>query len=48
MLTGRPRSTSLVDLGLPVSMADVDVALRQSFENVMADGHRAADACAKR
>jgi lipoyl(octanoyl) transferase len=26
--------TSLVDLGLPVTMADVDVALRQSFEEV--------------
>lgn len=26
--------TSLVDLGLPVSMADVDVALRQAFEEV--------------
>ncbi|ARU00383.1 octanoyltransferase [Yoonia vestfoldensis] len=27
--------TSLVDLGLPVSMADLDVALRQSFHDVM-------------
>jgi lipoyl(octanoyl) transferase len=26
--------TSLVDLGLPVTMADVDVALRRSFEQV--------------
>src|SRR3954452_7671565 len=26
--------TSLVDLGLPVTMEDVDVALRQAFENV--------------
>jgi len=26
--------TSLVDLGLPVTMADVDVALRQAFESV--------------
>jgi lipoyl(octanoyl) transferase len=26
--------TSLVDLGLPVTMADVDIALRQSFEGV--------------
>jgi lipoyl(octanoyl) transferase len=26
--------TSLVDLGLPVTMADVDVALRQSFEEI--------------
>ncbi len=27
--------TSLVDLGLPVTMDDVDVALRRSFDNVM-------------
>lgn len=27
--------TSLVDLGLPVAMADLDVALRQSFQSVM-------------
>lgn len=27
--------TSLVDLGLPVSMADLDVALRQSFEDAL-------------
>jgi lipoyl(octanoyl) transferase len=26
--------TSLVDLGLPVTMEDVDVALRQAFEDV--------------
>ena len=26
--------TSLVDLGLPVTMADVDVALRQAFEEI--------------
>ena len=26
--------TSLVDLGLPVTMADLDVALRQSFDEV--------------
>jgi lipoyl(octanoyl) transferase len=26
--------TSLVDLGLPVTMADVDVALRQAFQDV--------------
>ncbi len=26
--------TSLVDLGLPVTMADVDIALRQAFEEV--------------
>ena len=29
--------TSLVDLGLPVTMADLDAALRQSYETVMAD-----------
>ncbi|MEM9551073.1 MAG: lipoyl(octanoyl) transferase LipB [Pseudomonadota bacterium] len=28
--------TSLVDLGLPVTMADLDVALRQSFDTVFA------------
>jgi len=28
--------TSLVDLGLPVTMADVDVALRQTFDDVFA------------
>jgi lipoyl(octanoyl) transferase len=26
--------TSLVDLGLPVTMADVDIALRQAFAEV--------------
>jgi lipoyl(octanoyl) transferase len=26
--------TSLVDLGLPVTMADVDVALRREFEGL--------------
>lgn len=31
--------TSLVDLGLPVTMADLDVALRRSFEAVFT-GHR--------
>jgi len=29
--------TSLVDLGLPVTMEDVDVALRQAFEEVFGD-----------
>ncbi|WP_299750416.1 lipoyl(octanoyl) transferase LipB [uncultured Tateyamaria sp.] len=29
--------TSLVDLGLPVTMEDVDVALRQSFDSVFSD-----------
>jgi len=29
--------TSLIDLGLPVSMADVDVALRRSFDAVFRD-----------
>lgn len=29
--------TSLVDLGLPVSMADVDVALKRSFDDVFGD-----------
>ena len=33
--------TSLVDLGLPVSMADVDVALRQSFDQTFGDPARA-------
>ena len=27
--------TSLVDLGLPVTMEDVDVALRKTFDQVM-------------
>ena len=30
--------TSLVDLGLPVTMADLDIALRSTFEDVFA-GH---------
>jgi lipoyl(octanoyl) transferase len=30
--------TSLVDLGLPVTMADVDTVLRQTFEKVFATG----------
>jgi lipoyl(octanoyl) transferase len=34
--------TSLVDLGLPVAMTDVDLALRRSFETVMT---RRAPAC---
>jgi lipoyl(octanoyl) transferase len=29
--------TSLVDLGLPVSMADLDVALKVSFERIFGD-----------
>ena len=29
--------TSLVDLGLPVTMADVDIALRQAFSEVFGD-----------
>ena len=32
--------TSLVDLGLPVTMADVDVALRQAFGEVFGAGAR--------
>jgi lipoyl(octanoyl) transferase len=38
--------TSLVDLGLPVSMADVDVALRQTFEDVFGASKPAAQATA--
>lgn len=30
--------TSLVDLGLPVTLADLDVALRSSFDKVFAEG----------
>ena len=30
-------TTSLVDLGLPVTLADVDVALRRTFEVAFAD-----------
>ena len=35
--------TSLADLGLPVSMADADVALRAAFEEVFGDGAGTAD-----
>jgi lipoyl(octanoyl) transferase len=39
--------TSLVDLGLPVAMTDVDVALRQAFAEVFGDaGARVAEAIA--
>jgi lipoyl(octanoyl) transferase len=31
--------TSLTDLGLPVTMADLDVALRQTFDGVFGDTH---------
>jgi lipoyl(octanoyl) transferase len=34
--------TSLVDLGLPVTLADVDVALRQSFEELFGSTHALA------
>ena len=34
--------TSLVDLGLPVTMADVDIALRQAFEEVFGAVKRAS------
>lgn len=34
--------TSLVDLGLPVTLPDVDVALRQAFEEIFGDTERAA------
>lgn len=30
--------TSLVDLGLPVTLADLDVALRETFEEVFGPG----------
>jgi len=33
--------TSLVDLGLPVTMADADTALRKSFERVFGPTHMA-------
>ncbi len=36
--------TSLVDLGLPVNMSDLDVALRRSFDAVMAPSGAAAPA----
>ena len=29
--------TSLVDLGLPVTMGDVDIALRKAFEDVFGE-----------
>jgi lipoyl(octanoyl) transferase len=32
--------TSLADLGLPVSMADVDVAMKNAFANVFGTGGR--------
>jgi lipoyl(octanoyl) transferase len=35
--------TSLVDLGLPVTMTDVDVALRQAFGDVFGDAAQAAE-----
>jgi lipoyl(octanoyl) transferase len=35
--------TSLVDLGLPVTMADVDVALKQAFADVFGPAKTAAD-----
>jgi lipoyl(octanoyl) transferase len=38
--------TSLVDLGLPVSMEDVDVALRQAFGEVFGASERTARAAA--
>jgi lipoyl(octanoyl) transferase len=31
--------TSLADLGLPVTLADLDVALRQTFDGVFGDAH---------
>jgi len=34
--------TSLVDLGLPVSMADIDIALRNSFDSVFGADRRSA------
>jgi lipoyl(octanoyl) transferase len=36
--------TSLVDLGLPVSMMDADVALKRAFENVFGAGTMPVDA----
>jgi len=35
--------TSLVDLGLPVTMADVDVALKQAFEEIYGPARAPAD-----
>ncbi|WP_416882868.1 lipoyl(octanoyl) transferase LipB [Marivita sp.] len=37
--------TSLVDLGLPVTMDDVDVALRQSFDGVFGDAAKLTQTC---
>ena len=37
MVDPRYGVTSLVDLGLPVTMADVDIALRQAFSEVFGD-----------
>ncbi|MCL3883012.1 lipoyl(octanoyl) transferase LipB [Marivita sp. GX14005] len=39
--------TSLVDLGLPVTMEDVDVALRRTFEDVFGDGATGASHCVR-
>jgi len=38
--------TSLVDLGLPVTMADVDVALRQAFGEVFGEAERLPETAA--
>ena len=35
--------TSLVDLGLPVSLPDLDLALQQTFDAVFAGYHAPAD-----
>jgi lipoyl(octanoyl) transferase len=35
--------TSLIDLGLPVTMHDVDVALRAAFEEQLAPTYRATE-----
>jgi lipoyl(octanoyl) transferase len=37
--------TSLVDLGLPVTMDDVDVALRQSFDGVFGNAAKLTQTC---
>lgn len=37
--------TSLVDLGLPVTMDDLDVALRQSFDDVFGDAAKLTQTC---
>ncbi|MDN5786849.1 lipoyl(octanoyl) transferase LipB [Pseudorhodobacter sp.] len=39
--------TSLVDLGLPVTMADLDLALRATFEQIFALPNGPVDACPK-